>query len=53
MILLVSGSTRLGTKSEACNILVLGCLCQVEPNRIMIMTPQDYSEVSVWLGITI
>jgi len=49
VILFVSGPTRLGTKSEACNILVAGCLCRVEPNRIVIVTPQAYSEVRVWV----
>ncbi len=47
MILFVSGHTRRGTKSEACNILVLRCLCRVEPNRVVILTPQAYSEVRV------
>ncbi len=38
MALLISSFTRLGTRSETCNILVLRCFGHVEPNRVVIMT---------------
>jgi len=40
VVLLISSFTRLGTRSETCNILVLGCFGHVEPNRVMIVTPK-------------
>jgi hypothetical protein len=36
--LLITNFTRLGTRSETCNILVLRCLGHVERNRVVIVT---------------
>jgi hypothetical protein len=36
-MLLLSSSSRLGTKSKTYNVLALGCLSHVEPNVIVIM----------------
>jgi hypothetical protein len=49
--LLVVGPTRLGTRSEACNILVLGCFGHVEPNRIMIETLKPITKLGFGFGI--
>ncbi len=49
--LLVVGPTRLETRSEACNILVLGCFGHVEPNRIMIVTPKPITKLGFGFGI--
>jgi hypothetical protein len=51
MVLFVSSLTRLRTRSETCNILVLGCLGCVEPNRIMIMTPKPIVKLGFGFGI--
>ncbi len=51
MALLVVGPTRLGTRSEACNILVLGCFGHVEPNRIMIETLKPITKLGFGFGI--
>jgi hypothetical protein len=45
--LLVSSLTRLGTRSEASNILILSCLGHVELSRIIIIT-HAYSKIRVW-----
>ncbi len=42
---------RLGTSSEACNILVLECLGRVKPSGVMIMTPKLITKLRFVLGI--
>jgi hypothetical protein len=42
---------RLGTRSEACNILVLECIGCVEPSRVVIMTPKPIAKLKFGLGI--
>jgi hypothetical protein len=39
-MLLVLSFTRLGTRSETCNILVSGCIGHVEPSRVRIIMPK-------------
>ncbi len=51
MALLVVGLARLGTNSEACNVLVFGCFGRVEPNRIVIMTPKPIAKLGFDFGI--
>jgi hypothetical protein len=40
VVLFISSFTRLGTRSETCNIFVLRCLGHVKPNRVVNMTPK-------------
>jgi hypothetical protein len=49
--LLVLGLIGLGTRSETCNILVLGCFGYVKPNRIMIMRPKPTTKLGLGFGI--
>ncbi len=51
MVLLISSFTRLGTRSEARNILVLRCLGHVEPNRVVIVTPKPIMELRFGFSI--
>ncbi len=51
MVLLVVGPSRLKTKSETCNILVLECFGRVKPNRIVIMTPKPIAKLGFGFGI--
>ncbi len=43
--------TKLKTKSETCNILVLECLGLIEFSRIMIVTPMPIMKLRFGLGI--
>ncbi len=51
MTLLMSHSTRLRAKSEAYNVLTLGCLSLVKPNIVMIMPLKPLMKLRFGFGI--
>ncbi len=51
MAILILSFTRLGTRSETCNILVLKCLGHVEPNSVMIVSPKPIMKLGFGFSI--
>jgi hypothetical protein len=44
---------NLGTRSEACNILVLECIGCVEPSRVRIIMPKIMAKLRFGFDITL
>ncbi len=51
MVFFVPYITKLKTRNEACNILVLECLGIVEYDRVVIVTPRPIAKLEFGLGI--
>ncbi len=51
MVLLVSSFIRLGKMCEDCNILVLWCICCVEPSRVVMMASKTMENLGFGVDI--